>query len=121
MIQKLETLSLKSRGYSLDTDPSKFGYLNRFEEDPLEKNGEARKVFDQQGYLYLPGFWKRETVLDVRKEITGKLADRGVLVADKPTLEAFPNAAFIQALDRQKGSSTLNGVAEECESLQRLL
>jgi len=121
MIQTLEPPILKSRGYKLDTSPSAFGHLERFEQDPLAAPEDASEAFNRQGYLYMPGFWERDDVFEVRGELTGKLREMGILDPEKPSIEACPHPEMLTDIDRKKGSATVDGIADQCETLKALL
>ncbi len=55
-----------------------------------------RARLEQDGYLYLPGFFERDEVLAVRRELVKRLAASGVLAAGSTPLDAVarPGAAI---------------------------
>lgn len=71
----------------LDPNPEAFGYLRR-SEDLVHHPEIARERLLEDGYLYLPGFLRRELVLNARQSVTNSLGDEGVLDASFPNLEA---------------------------------
>ena len=73
-----------SRGYPLD--PTELGQLadsSRLLGDPAQLR---RKVQDD-GYLYLPGFFRREDVLEARKVVTDRLISEGFLDPNHPSID----------------------------------
>ncbi len=76
----MENLSpLSSCGFALDDAPELFG--------PLRVSGEAgdlRARLQEDGYLYVPGFFERASVQAVRAELLGALEREGFLEAGGP-------------------------------------
>jgi len=69
---------LRSRGYELDLAPASFGELRRSDEardDPAA----LRQRLAEDGYLYLPGFFERDAVLEVRDDLLRRLREAGAL------------------------------------------
>jgi len=48
-----------------------------------------RDVMAEEGYVYLPGFFDRDRVLAVRRELTGRLARLGVLAAGTDPMDGI--------------------------------
>ena len=57
--------SPRSRGIQLDRSPEAFGQLTASDATQLS-DPELQQRLDSTGYLYLPGLFTREEVLDVR-------------------------------------------------------
>lgn len=81
---------LASRSRELDLSPAAFGELNR-SDAYLMKPESLRQRLEQDGYLYLPGFFEREDVMAVRSSLTESLARQGLLNPDYPHIEAVWN------------------------------
>lgn len=78
-----------SCGLALDPGDAAFGELRRSNE--VIANTEAlRERIRQDGYLYLPGFFEREEVMTVRRELCSQLEAAGKLDPDFPACEAVP-------------------------------
>jgi len=78
------SIPLRSRGYDLDMQ--EFGYLA----DSSHLVGETellRDRLEEDGYLFLPGFFKREAVMAARRVVTDRLMEEGILDASHPSLE----------------------------------
>jgi Phytanoyl-CoA dioxygenase (PhyH) len=73
-----QNLHLASNGHRLDTSESAFGELR--DSGYLAGDGEAlRTRLQEDGYLYLRGYLRREEVLAARREIVGRLNAEGLL------------------------------------------
>lgn len=72
-----------SLGHLLDQSPERFGWL-RHSQDALGDFAELRTRLREDGYLYLPGFYDRGEVMNVRRAILRQLADMGYLKAGTP-------------------------------------
>ena len=73
-----------SRGYPLDMQ--EFGFLNdssSFLDDP----GQLQERLDEDGYLYLPGFFERDAVLEARRVVTDRLMREGFLDPAYPAID----------------------------------
>jgi len=81
---------LTSRDHTLDLSPSAFGELNR-SDDALGQVEKLRARLDRDGYLYVPGFFDRDDVMEVRSSLTGQMARQGLLNPDFPHVEALWN------------------------------
>ncbi len=79
---------LTSNRREIDTDPGKFGWLR--DSNSLLGNPEAlRRQMAEDGYLFLPGFFERESIVRVRRAICGVLADEGLLDPVEPVEKAI--------------------------------
>jgi hypothetical protein len=89
-IAKMNTsLTLTSRGQTLDLGSESFGELRR-SDDVLADAAKLRERMSEDGYLYIPGFFKREEVMKVRQELCSQLERAGRLDPDYPAIEAVP-------------------------------
>jgi hypothetical protein len=70
---------LTSGGFEIDTDSESFGYLK--ESRPSESVEELRGRMDEEGYLFLPGFFHRADVAKVRRAICDVLFAEGLIEA----------------------------------------
>lgn len=76
----------RSRGHLLD--PGEFGYLS----DSSHLLGAVpalRQRMEEDGYLYLRGFFGRADVLEARKVVTDRLMDRGFLDRNYPAIDGI--------------------------------
>jgi hypothetical protein len=81
--------TIHASGIPLETDPQSFGELKR--SDGLLGDAVAlRKQFAEDGYLYLPGFFPREAVQNIRADLLERLAGIGGLHADHAVDKAIP-------------------------------
>jgi hypothetical protein len=83
-----ETLELYAGGRRLDTSANGFGWLldsRDAKDDPVE----LRLRMARDGYLYLPAFFDRADVLDVRKSLTDALLAEGALDPGYPAIDAI--------------------------------
>ncbi len=81
------SLILTSQGYEVDTSPECFGEMKR--SDHLVNDYSAlRENMETDGYLYLPGYLDRDEVLEARKVMTIRLAEKGFLDTRFSTDEA---------------------------------
>jgi hypothetical protein len=76
-----------AKGHELDTSENSFGELRR-SNDVENDSAALRARFAEDGYLYLPGFFERAAVIEVREGITRRLAEKGILDPRFPVLEA---------------------------------
>ena len=74
---------LTAGGVELDVRPEAFGFL-RESDDALHDVAELRARMATDGYLYLPGFFDREEVREVRRRICDVLAEEGLLDPTHP-------------------------------------
>ena len=81
-----------SIGRALPADAAHFGELRRSSE-LLDRPGELRARLEQDGYLYIPGFFAREDILAVRATFTDLLAAEGLLDPSRPAIDAVFNEA----------------------------
>lgn len=83
-----QNLHLTSRGYRLDTSPEAFGELR--DSSYLAGDGESLRVrIEEDGYLFLRGYLRREEVLAARREIVERLAAEGVLEPGTDPMDAI--------------------------------
>lgn len=120
MVAPLLTDRPRSRGLRLDRSPEAFGQLTASDASQLS-DPELQQRLDSAGYLYLPGLFAREEVLDVRREIVQLMRARGMLDPSCDPLDAIPNPDRDFALPPSEGSTSLDGAERECPSLPTLL
>jgi len=72
-MKTVTTQDVYSLGYELKTDPDHFGWM--VHTDYREGRDILQRNFHRDGYLYLPGFWKREDILKVRRSVLNNLVD----------------------------------------------
>ena len=83
------SLALTSYGHALDLHDTAFGELRR-SDDILADEKTLRVRMELDGYLYLPGFFEREEVRHVRRELCSQLERAGRLDPDFPAMDAVP-------------------------------
>ncbi len=81
---------LTALGHALPPDPAHFGEL-RSSSDLLGRGEALRARLEEDGYLYIPGFFAREDIFSVRANLTDLLAAQGCLDAARPSFEAVVN------------------------------
>ncbi len=67
-----------SLGHRMDTAPEVFGWL-RSSADRRGDFAELNRRLEEDGYLYLPGFWSRGKVMQTRASVLAQLAGMGYL------------------------------------------
>jgi ectoine hydroxylase-related dioxygenase (phytanoyl-CoA dioxygenase family) len=72
-----EATRLTIEGQPLARDPSAIGELRRTER-PISVDALTSRM-DEDGYVFFPGFFEADDVLQVRREFTGRLAQAGIL------------------------------------------
>ncbi|WP_051450763.1 phytanoyl-CoA dioxygenase family protein [Actinospica robiniae] len=72
------TAVLTSNGYQLDADPRRLGRLEPVPDVERHDREALRARLARDGYLFLPGFLDRESVLDFRRHYFAQLADSGL-------------------------------------------
>jgi hypothetical protein len=95
-------------GQQLDTSPEKFGFLT--ESTSLLGDFEAlQKQFQNDGYLYIKGFFKRDDVMAVRLEIARRLQAEGALDEGAPIEQCVAKPGLNMAFrpDISNASQTL--------------
>jgi hypothetical protein len=85
MFRSLPT-ELTSCGKPLDLSPEAFGELKTTVDLAPES---LRRGLNRDGYLFIPGFYRREEVLGARRDITDRLAEEGLLDERRPSIEAI--------------------------------
>jgi hypothetical protein len=95
---------LSSRGYELDLRAESFGELLR--SDSLLGHPEAlSERFEQEGYLYIPGFFAREDIQAVRTEFLRRLSEHGGLDPNYPMDEAIFSGKLSISPDGLRGAN----------------
>ena len=80
-------------GHTLTDDPAHFGEL-RSSSDIIGHAATLRARLEEDGYLYLPGFFARQGILAVRARLTAQLAAMNCLDETRPAFEAVVNPAL---------------------------
>jgi hypothetical protein len=107
-----ENLPVISAGRHLDTSEEAFGELR--DSSPLMGNGgELRLRMQEDGYLFVRGFFRREEVMSARSTIVERLAAEGHLQSGTDPLDGI--------LKKGSGSSFRPDLTEANPPLQRLL
>jgi hypothetical protein len=89
-----EDLAMMSGGYHLDTSEAAFGELR--ESSYLAGDGAAlRTRLEEDGYLFLRGYFRREDVLAARAEIVARMAKEGVWAPGTDPMDAIINPAEV--------------------------
>jgi hypothetical protein len=115
-------LTIRSRGFDLDTSPDAFGFLNEFNGDPVADTAAAKASYERDGYLYVKNFWNRDDILEVRRLLTDRMAAHGFLDPERDPLNAIPAPGLHGGIyDQNKGSATLEGIVDEVPGIQDIL
>jgi ectoine hydroxylase-related dioxygenase (phytanoyl-CoA dioxygenase family) len=80
----------RSGGRILDSDDNTFGLL-RESSSALADRSELRARLETDGYLYLKGFFPREDVLEIRRNILERLGQRDLILPSADPLDAPAN------------------------------
>ena len=76
-----------AKGRELDLSEGSFGELRR-SDDVAGDSAALRQRFAEDGYMFLPGFFKRADVMEARHQITAALAQKGLLDPAYPVNDA---------------------------------
>lgn len=90
--------ALTSNGHRLDSGDRRMGRLEPVPEAERHDLGALRARFARAGYLYLPGFFERATILDFRSYYFAALAECGLIRPGSDPVEGV--AASVDGLDR---------------------
>jgi len=83
------SLALTSRGTALAMSNDSFGGLRR-SDDALADELTLRQRLEEDGYLYIPGFFESDAIMEVRRELCAQLERTGKLDPDFPAIDAVP-------------------------------
>ncbi|BDS08550.1 hypothetical protein NT6N_35900 [Oceaniferula spumae] len=115
-------LSIKSRGYELDTSADAFGFLNEFHGDPFAYMEQCKASYDRDGYLYIKNFWPSEDIAAVRRQLTERMQHHGFLAQGTDAVHAIPHPDVLRGIeDKDKGSATLDGIVDEVPDIKNVL
>jgi len=115
-------LTIKSRGFDLNTSSACFGRLSEFRADPFKDIAECNAAYERQGYLYIKGFFNRDDIHSVRAKLTERMAHHGFLAPNTDSLRAIPHPDLIEGIrDQSKGSATLDGIVDEVPEIREVL
>lgn len=111
-----------AKGRELDLSDHKFGELRRsndIEADPVA----LRQRFEEDGYLFIPDFFERQDVVEVRKNITVALAKKGLLDSEYPVIEAVKreDADLSFQADPRLAVEFMNSISKPNAAMMRLL
>jgi len=106
------TFPLYSAGHELDVSDDAFGFI-RSSADLLSQPEALRDRLDEDGYLYIPGFFDPHLILAARLSVCTRLAAAGLL---------DPNEPVIDAVAHPDKSSNYNGeLARDNSAVQRVV
>jgi hypothetical protein len=77
---------LRSCKHTLDTSPAAFGEL-RSSADYLDQPAVLNQRLDEDGYLFIPGFFDRALIQSARADIAARLSAEGALDPAHPALD----------------------------------
>ena len=77
---------LSSCGHALDMSEDAFGFV-RSSADCLDQPRELARRLEEDGYLYIPGFFDRDLIMSARTSVCERLAAEGLLDPAHPTFE----------------------------------
>jgi hypothetical protein len=87
-MQQVESFALSSVGYQLETSEQAFGEL-RDSSLWADDAGTLRTRLAEDGYLYLRGFFKRDDVMEVRRELVGRMLKYHLLEPGTDPMDAI--------------------------------
>jgi hypothetical protein len=91
----VQELPLTSVGHRLDTSAEAFGELR--ESSFLIGDAEAlRNQMDEDGYLFIRGFFKRDDVMEVRRELVARMVKFGLLEPGTDPMDAIARVAPLE-------------------------
>jgi hypothetical protein len=98
---------LTSLGHELDMSEQSFGWLE--DSSPIMRDTTAlRRRMDEEGYLYIRGFFPREIVLDARTMLLERLSLDGIFE---------PGTAFDEGIHKESARPTFNAEAARHQPL----
>ena len=102
---------LSSCGKPLDPSPRRLGVL-RSSVDAVGDYAELRARFDAEGYLYIPGFFDREEVMEARMSVVRQLHAEGALdpAYDPSEAVAAPGVRMSFRPDLANNNPTIKGL-----------
>ena len=111
-----------AKGHELDLSEDTFGELRR--SDDVQTDAAAlRQRFADDGYLFIPGFFARADVEEVRRQITTALAQKGLLDPAYPVMEAVKKegADLKHLADPRLAVDFMNSISRGNAPMLRLL
>jgi hypothetical protein len=111
-----------AKGHALDLAEGSFGQLRR-SDDVGDDYPALRQRMEDDGYLYLPGFFNREDVIAARRRITDLMAEKGMLDPAYPPMEAVKksDADLKHLSDPRLAVDFMNSLSRGNTPLLRLL
>jgi Phytanoyl-CoA dioxygenase (PhyH) len=96
----------RANGADLDMSPAAFGEL-RPSDDLLTRPGRVLQRLEEDGYVYLPGFWNREDLTPVRGEVAAILAEAGAIDPADPLRMTFRAPVSVELKRKIANSSPM--------------
>ncbi len=114
--------NLFAKGHALDLSANSFGSLRR-SDDAKSDTDTLHVRFREDGYLYIPGFFDRNDILEIRLHIARVLAKKGLLdpACSLETAVKHQNADLAFLSDPRLAVEFMNAIAKGSEAAQRLL
>lgn len=111
-----------AHGTELSAKLGTFGELRRSSASS-EDSASLRGRFEEDGYLYIPGFFAREDVVDVRRQVLELLAKKGLLDPSRLVGEAVKKADADMGFmgNPWRAMEFMNSIARNCPAMQQLL
>ena len=109
-----------SRTHELDVSPDAFGFLEGVDSSSAS-DVDLRASLERSGYLYLPGFYPREDVIEVRRDLLTRMATLGLLDSTRDLMDAVADPALDLGLSAAQGSTSLDEVGRDCQSMSELV
>ena len=82
---------LLARGHELDLGAGSFGFLSP-SMDALGDPEELNRRLQEEGYLYMPGFFDEEIIRHARRSLTDRLSAQGLLHPDRNPIDGIAHA-----------------------------
>ena len=82
----MNATTIKARGQDIGGSQT-FGELRR-SDDIQSSPASLQERLEEDGYLYIPGFFDRDEILSIRKDIVNALAEKGMIDTSFPLIDA---------------------------------
>jgi ectoine hydroxylase-related dioxygenase (phytanoyl-CoA dioxygenase family) len=117
----MNTTTIKARGQDIGGSQT-FGELRR-SDDIQSSPASLQERLEEDGYLYIPGFFDREEILSIRKDIVNALAEKGLIDTSFPLIDAVKsdNADMSFQTDPRLAVEFMTTIAKSSSRLQKLL
>jgi len=90
--------ALVSNGYVLDSAPNRLGLLEAVPEQERENRAALRQRLENNGYLYLKGFFDAKKINQFREYYFSSLAPSGLLMPESNPVEALASNGAVDQL-----------------------